>query len=64
MYSISRTRAILPDRKQAGNFHTHDDVIGFALGFPDVSAALQTRRDLETIGGEPHNNHRVYRKTL
>ncbi len=113
----------------------HDDIVGFALGFPDVSAALQRangrlfplglfdllrelrvtrglagngagilpefqglggnallytamertvrdfhferyeltqvaetavqmRRDLENIGGEPYKNHRVYRKTL
>jgi hypothetical protein len=117
-------------------FITHDDdIVGFALGFPDVSAALQRangrllpfgifdllrelrvtrglsgngagilpefqglggnallyttmeqtlrdfhydwyeltqvaetaaqmRRDLETIGGEPYKNHRVYRKVL
>jgi hypothetical protein len=29
-----------------------------------AETAVQMRRDLENIGGEPYKNHRVYRKTL
>ena len=29
-----------------------------------AETAAQMRRDLETIAGEPHKNHRVYRKFL
>jgi hypothetical protein len=29
-----------------------------------AETAVQMRRDLESIGGEPYKNHRVYRKTL
>jgi hypothetical protein len=29
-----------------------------------AETAVQMRRDLETIGGQPYKNHRVYRKTL
>lgn len=34
-----------PENRQAGNTHTHDDgIVGIALDFHDVSAALQRAR--------------------